>query len=142
MYSTEFNKDTDLRTREAWERNWQNISIAEIMEIFGYERVKQQMEIYLRVLPKREKILEGGCGLGPYLIRLRQLGYDVEGIDYNEGPIQKLLAYDATLPVKVGDVTKIPYPDSHFGGYLSLGVIEHFVDGPEKAIREARIVRV
>ena len=131
---------TDLTTKQAWENNWRDISIADVLQIFAYDRVKKQMAHFTRVLPKGERILEGGCGLGPYLIRLRQLGYDVEGIDYNEGPIQKLLAYDATLPVKVGDVTKIPYPDSHFGGYLSLGVIEHFVDGPEKAIREARRV--
>ena len=131
---------TDQITKEAWEKNWKDVSIKDVLEIFSYDRVKKQLAIFLRALPKNEKILEGGCGLGPYLIRLRQLGYDVEGIDYNEGPIRKLLAYDPTLPVKVGDVTAIPYPDAHFGGYLSLGVIEHFTEGPEKAIREAHRV--
>ncbi len=134
------NSATDQLTKEAWEKNWRDVSIKDVLEIFSYERVKKQMAIFLRVLPKNEKILEGGCGLGPYLIRLRQLGYDAEGIDYNEGPIRKLLAYDASLPVKVGDVTAIPYPEGHFGGYISLGVIEHFTEGPEKAIREARRV--
>ena len=131
---------TDELTKKAWEKNWENIGIAEVLGIFDYERVKKQMAIMRRVLPKNEKILEGGCGLGPYLIRLRQLGYDVEGIDYNEGPIRKILAFDSTLPVKVGDVTAIPYPDGTFGGYLSLGVIEHFTEGPRQAIREANRV--
>ncbi len=131
---------TDLMTKLAWEKNWQEVSMKDVLEIFSYERVKKQMALFARVLPKGEKILEGGCGLGPYLIRLRQLGYDVEGIDYNEGPIRKLLAYDPTLPVKVGDVTAVPYPDETFGGYMSLGVIEHFTEGPEKAIREANRV--
>ena len=128
---------TDQITKKAWEKNWANISIEQILEIFNYVRVKKQMEIFLRVLPKNEMILEGGCGLGPYLIRLRQMGYNVEGIDYNEGPIRKILGYDATLPVRVGDVTAIPYPDATFGGYLSLGVIEHFTEGPRRAIAEA-----
>jgi ubiquinone/menaquinone biosynthesis C-methylase UbiE len=132
--------ETDLRTKEAWEKNWEGISIERASEIFGYDRVKKQMAIMTRVLPKQGKILEGGCGLGPYLIRLRELGYDVEGIDYNEGPIRKLLEYDPKLPVKVGDVTAIPYPDGHFGGYLSLGVIEHFTEGPRAALREANRV--
>lgn len=133
----DMNSATDRMTKEAWEKNWRDVSMKDVLEIFSYERVKKQMEIFTKYLPKNQKILEGGCGLGPYLVRLRQLGYDVEGIDYNEGPIRKLLAYDPTLPVKVGDVTAIPYPDSYFGGYLSLGVIEHFTEGPEKAIREA-----
>ena len=132
--------ETDQKTKKAWEKNWENISVRQTLDIFEYERVKKQMALMLRVLPKGEKILEGGCGLGPYLIRLRQLGYDVEGIDYNEGPLRKILAYDAGLPVQVGDVTAIPYPDAYFGGYLSLGVIEHFTEGPRKAIQEARRV--
>ena len=131
---------TDIQTKKAWEKNWNEISIPQILEIFRYARVQKQMAIFTRVLPKGERILEGGCGLGPYLIRLRQLGYDVEGIDYNEGPIKKIYEYDPALPVKVGDVTAIPYPEGHFSGYLSLGVIEHFSEGPQKAIREAHRV--
>src|SRR3989338_6073085 len=132
--------ETDQKTKKAWEKNWESVSIHEILKIFDYVRVKKQMDLFLRVLPKNEKILEGGCGLAPYLIRLRELGYDVEGIDYNEGPIRKILSYDPSLPVKVGDVTAIPYPDSYFSGYLSLGVIEHFTEGPQKALREAHRV--
>lgn len=131
---------TDIITKKAWEKNWRDISMDEIMEIFDYDRVKKQMAVFTRVLPKNEKILEGGCGLAPYLIRLRQLGYDVEGIDYNEAPIRKILDHDPSLPVRVGDVMAIPFPDGTFGGYISLGVIEHFTEGPLKAIREAHRV--
>lgn len=142
VHESDKNRLLDQKTKEAWEKNWEDIPIDKILEIFKYERVKKQMGIFQRALPKNEKILEGGCGLGPYLIRLRQLGYDVEGIDYNEGPIKKILSFDASLPVRMGDVTQIPYPDGTFGGYLSLGVIEHFSEGPQKAIREAcRVLR-
>ena len=134
------NEAQDLETKKAWEKNWLDISIPEILSIFNYERVKKQMQLYLRVLPKDEKILEGGCGLSPYLIQLRRLGYDVEGIDYNEEPVRRVLAFDPTLPVSVGDVSAIACPDATFGGYLSLGVIEHFTEGPRKAIQEANRV--
>ncbi len=137
---TQRDEKIDALTQKAWERNWEDISMEEIMEIFNYVRVKKQMEIFTRVLPKNEKILEGGCGLSPYLIRLRQLGFDVEGIDYNEAPLKKALSYDPTLPLKVGDVNHIPYPDETFGGYISLGVIEHFTEGPLQAIRDAHRV--
>lgn len=131
---------TDLKTKKAWELNWRDVSMTQVLEIFEYERVKKQMEIFLNVLPKGEKILEGGCGLAPYVIRLKSLGYDVEGLDYNEEPIKRALAYESTLSLKVGDVSNLPYDSDLFGGYLSLGVIEHFVEGPEKAIHEARRV--
>ena len=62
------------------------------------------------------------------------------GIDYNEGPIAKVLEFDPSLPVSVGDVTQIVFPDGYFDGYLSLGVIEHFAEGPQKALREAHRV--
>ena len=130
----------DSKTKLAWEKNWQDVSMQDVLGIFSYDRVKKQMALMLRVLPKQGKILEGGCGLGPYLIRLRQLGYDVEGIDYNQGPIQKILSYDPALPVKMGDVTAVPYPDATFSAYISLGVIEHFTEGPQKALREANRV--
>ncbi len=134
---TEKNDRTDRLTQEAWERNWRDVSVERSLEIFRYERVKKQMAIFERVLPKGQKILEGGCGLSPYLIRLRQLGFDAEGIDYNEEPVRKALAYDPSLPVRVGDVTRIDRPGGYYGGYLSLGVIEHFPEGPRQAIREA-----
>lgn len=127
----------DKITREAWEENWTNTSIEQILEIFRYPRVKRQMEIYTEYLPRDKKILEGGCGLGSYLIQLRRMGYDVIGIDYNQGPLDKISRYDRTIPVYRADVLDIPFPDSYFGAYLSLGVIEHFTEGPGPAIKEA-----
>ncbi|KPJ59969.1 MAG: hypothetical protein AMJ46_08435 [Latescibacteria bacterium DG_63] len=42
----------------------------------------------------------------------------------------------------VGDVTDLPYKTDSLSGYLSFGVVEHFIEGPLKAIREAyRVLR-
>ncbi|MCK5451107.1 MAG: class I SAM-dependent methyltransferase [Candidatus Omnitrophica bacterium] len=98
------------------------------------------MEIYQKYLPKDKKIVEGGCGLGPYLVKLKELGYDVVGVDYNEDPLNKIRQHDSSIPLFCADVQKLPFPNEHFGGYLSLGVIEHFTQGPEKSIREAHRV--
>lgn len=41
-----------------------------------------------------------------------------------------------------GDVTCLPYEDNSMSGYISLGVVEHFIEGPQKAIAEAyRVLR-
>jgi len=132
----------DSNTKKAWEENWQPHEVKDLLQIFDYPRVKKQIELYLKYLPKTGKILEGGCGLGPYLIYLRSLGYDVIGVDYNEEPIRKIREYDSSLPVSVMDVKGLSFEDDSFAGYLSLGVIEHFTEGPEKAISEAHRVLV
>lgn len=127
----------DNATKKAWEENWQPHEVERLLEIFDYPRVKKQMALYQKYLPKGEKILEGGCGLGPYLIRFHQLGYDMVGVDYNKEPLKKIKRYNSSLDVSVMDVRDLLFKDRTFGGYLSLGVIEHFAEGPQKAIEEA-----
>lgn len=127
-------------TKKAWNENWKPHEVEKLLEIFNYPRVKKQMDLYLRYLPRKEKILEGGCGLGPYLIYLHKLGYDVVGIDYNEEPLRKVKQYDNNLQVSVMDVRNLQFSNESFGAYLSLGVIEHFPEGPQKAIQEANRV--
>lgn len=39
--------------------------------------------------------------------------------------------------IESADVCALHYPDNHFSGYISLGVIEHFRDGPQRALAEA-----
>ncbi|MDP8299903.1 MAG: methyltransferase domain-containing protein [Candidatus Tantalella remota] len=134
---TREDKNIDAATKKAWEENWKDVSVADIMEIFEYPRVKRHMEIYQKHLPRDKKIMEGGCGMGPYLIRLRELGYDVVGVDYNESSFDKIREVAPGIPLQQADVRELPFPDGHFGGYLSLGVIEHFTEGPQGAIAEA-----
>jgi SAM-dependent methyltransferase len=117
--------------------NWQPYQADRLLEIFNYPRVKKQIALYLKYLPKNERILEGGCGLGPYLIYLHRKGYEIIGVDYNEEPLKKIKAYDNSIATEVMDVRNLTFADRSFGGYLSLGVIEHFPKGPDKAIQEA-----
>jgi SAM-dependent methyltransferase len=133
------NKDNtiDRITKDAWEDNWDYISIEKTLEIFNYPRVKKQLELYKSYLPQNAKILEGGCGVGLYLIHLNRLGYNVVGVDYNLRPLVKIAGYDKSLRICCGDVSHIPFSDCSFGAYLSLGVIEHFTEGPKSAIQEA-----
>ncbi|MBP7216392.1 MAG: class I SAM-dependent methyltransferase [Candidatus Omnitrophica bacterium] len=128
---------TDAATKKAWEENWAEVDVAKILEIFSYPRVKRQVALFKEFLPKDKPILEGGCGLGPYVIYFRKHGYNLIGTDYNHSPLQKINAYDKTIPVFCSDVTRLPLADNSMGGYLSLGVIEHFTEGPEAAIQEA-----
>ncbi len=128
---------TNKETKEAWGENWINIDIETIMEIFNYYRVRKLMGIIVDYIPKEGPVLEAGCGLGPWIIKLSMMGYKMVGIDYQKECIDKIKAYDDTLEVYTADVRNIPFKTDNFSAYLSWGVIEHFAEGPDAVLSEA-----
>jgi SAM-dependent methyltransferase len=93
-------------------------------------------------LPTTGKIIEAGCGRGQFVVALRSLGYDCDGIDFATSTIDEIKKLFPDLPVATGDVLDLDYETSSISGYISLGVVEHFLEGPEKALAEAyRVIR-
>jgi len=93
-------------------------------------------------LPRSGVILEAGCGLGQYVLALRARGYDCRGIDFAEETVQWLRNLYPTVPISRGDILNLPFADGSIAAYLSFGVVEHFEDGPDRALHEARRVLV
>jgi len=133
-------EEMNRETKEAWGENWKDIEIETILGIFKYPRVKKFLNIFTSYLPENGRILEAGCGLGPWVIKLGTLGYKMAGIDYQQACIDKIKAYDNGQEVYTADVRNIPFEDNSFEAYLSWGVIEHFAEGPDKALEEAHRV--
>lgn len=99
-----------------------------------------------KYVPRFGKVLEGGCGTGRYIFYLRRLGIDIEGIDFSDRVIENLEkvknSIDPNAVFFKGDITRLPYQDNSLSGYISLGVLEHFIEGPQKPIQEAyRVLR-
>jgi ubiquinone/menaquinone biosynthesis C-methylase UbiE len=128
---------TNLETKKAWGENWKNISMSEVLGIFEYTRVKKILETIKPFLPAKGTIIEAGCGLGPWVIKLSELGYNMVGVDYQEECINRIKAHDKKQKVYTADIKSIPFGDSSFSAYLSWGVIEHFAEGPDAALLEA-----
>jgi SAM-dependent methyltransferase len=97
-------------------------------------------DLFLAYIPKKGRVIDGGCGFAKWVIYLKQLGYDIVGIDNNELAISKLKDYDSSLQVESGDILDIHYPDNSFDAYISMGVVEHFEQGPGQALQEAHRV--
>jgi SAM-dependent methyltransferase len=91
---------------------------------------------FLRYLPKDEKILEAGAGRGRWVFHLKRLGYDVIGIDIAKSDIEFAKAFDPTVPISYENVLHTSFPTSSFGAVISLGVVEHFEEGPRAAFAE------
>ncbi|MCM2326221.1 MAG: class I SAM-dependent methyltransferase [Candidatus Woesearchaeota archaeon] len=120
--------------REYWEGLWDQVNIKR-----EYEKTDDHFlgKAFLRFLPKKGKILEAGCGTGKWVDFLKRNRYDAIGIDYAKNTITNIKKIYPALPVSVGNVLSLDCKDSCFSGYISLGVFEHFEDGPNKAMLEA-----
>ena len=86
------------------------------------------------------RILEAGCGAGRYVKYLSDKGYDCVGIEYSRATVDKVKSKWPELDVIEGDVEKMPYSDNTVNGIISIGVIEHFEEGPEKVLAEMKRV--
>ncbi len=127
----------------AWNDSWKEINPLSEIRMWDYYGGRQWISKYV---PRYGKVIEAGCGLGRYVFYLKKLGIDIEGIDFSEKAIEKLNAtktdIDPSVKFVQGDVTALPYEDNSLSGYISLGVVEHFIEGPQKAIAEAyRVLR-
>jgi SAM-dependent methyltransferase len=89
-----------------------------------------------KYLTKEGKTLEAGCGSGRFVYYLNKLGYNIRGIELNADSVQKVNRRYPELRIDVGDVTKLPFKDETIDFIISLGVIEHVVEGIDGPIKE------
>jgi SAM-dependent methyltransferase len=70
--------------------------------------------------------LDVGCGQGWYVARMREIGFDVNGIDASAGQIQ-LAARNIGAPdlVQVGSALRIPAADATYDFAYSINVVHH-----------------
>lgn len=105
----------------------------------GYTRLRH---VFLKHLPKQGKILEAGCGLGQFVVALRARGYDCMGVDFAINTIRNLKKHFPDLPVMAEDIRHLKMKDKSLSAYISLGVMEHFVEGPHAVLNEtARVLK-
>lgn len=87
-------------------------------------------------LPKDRPILEAGCGLGQIVKYLSDRTYDVHGVEVSEGAVGIINRLEPSLKVLQGNIEHLDYPDNYFGGLMCFGVVEHIIEGPNKALAE------
>lgn len=89
-----------------------------------------------KYMPKDGIILEAGCGAGRFVYFLSKLGYKIIGIEIGEETVETLNNVFPELDIRQGDVRQLPFPNDSIDGIISLGVIEHVIQGIDGPIRE------
>jgi SAM-dependent methyltransferase len=75
-------------------------------------------------LPHGTRVLDGAVGLGQLAVRMQQRGYRVFGIDYSFDAALHVRR-NTTIPVVVGDMTRMPFRTGAFGGVTTGETLEH-----------------
>ena len=89
------------------------------------------------------KGLDVGCGQGAYVARMRELGFEVSGIDASAGQV-RLAARNVGEPgvVQVGSVLEIPAADASYDFLYVINVLHHLNSIEEQRKAFAELLRV
>jgi len=126
-----------VAAREAfWTEHWGGHSVAEQLAV---ARRSPLTTLITEALPTAGPILEAGCGLGQYVLLLRERGWRVAGVDWS---LEALAACRRVAPAPLGvmELRALAVRDGALAGYISLGVVEHDAGGPDAILAEARRV--
>ena len=85
---------------------------------------------------KASRSSKPAADLGAWVIYLGDLGYDIAGIDNDAQVIGRLKEWRPSMNVSAGDIRELPYETGSLGAVISLGVMEHFEEGCDEAMRE------
>ena len=83
--------------------------------------------------------LDIGCGNGKFLVKLQALGWEVQGVEFNEHAVEVCRNND--LKVFHGDLHAAGFPDASFDMIAARHLIEHLPDPNSFMSEVARILR-
>lgn len=120
---------------ELWEENWRGVKLPlAVRELNGSPTpLVNWLSLWTT---GAGRVLEAGCGAGTYVAVLAGQGRTVVGVDFAAHAVSRAKLEMPSLLLATGDVQHLPFPDGAFDRIISLGVIEHFVEGPDAVLAE------
>lgn len=121
-----------------WQKKWSCENIEALLKDCENDRVLTPY--ILKYLSKEGVTLECGCGLGQWVVYLSRMGFKMAGVEIVPEAVQACKRYFPDADVRIGDVRQLPFEDNTFSGYISIGVVEHMIEGPETTFQEMKRV--
>jgi len=112
-------------------------AIGKLMYLFPLRRAGVDAEVRFIRGPAEGRVLDVGCGSGEWLLSMRAWGWDVQGVDFDEGAVA--IARHKGLPIHLGSLESADFPDNAFDAVTLSHVIEHVAD-PIHTLEECRRV--
>lgn len=131
---------TGAPSPESWNHHWHITDAPGLLAAARRGRYPHR-RLFRRHLDPALPVLEAGCGMGHVVLGLTNDGYRATGVELSDKTVVYARDLMPCCDIRVGDVLDLSdTPDGYYGGYISLGVVEHFQDGPVDALREAHRV--
>ena len=126
-----------------WERYWGELRAEALEQAAAVPLADTELgRLLQRSLPPGCEVLEAGCGVGTWMAPLVANGYRVQGVERSPDVVAAVARVAPHLAVRTGDVLDLDLPDESVDAYLSLGVAEHFQEGPARVLAEGfRVLR-
>ena len=122
---------------------WNSLYTEDLWREWGNRPPLQLTLDWIDTLDRSElcRVFDMGCGLGRHTVVLAERGFEVIASDPSErareATCDRVKERGLKATVNDAEMTSIPYPDEHFVGVLSIGVLEHNTKaGIEKALGE------
>jgi SAM-dependent methyltransferase/uncharacterized membrane protein YbhN (UPF0104 family) len=106
-------------------------------------KTRLMRDVIERHRPGGRSGLDAGCGQGWYVRRMRELGFEVDGIDASAG--QVALAGKHVGPmgrVRVGSVLNVPVPPASYDFVYTINVLHHLASVDEQRRAFAELLRI
>jgi SAM-dependent methyltransferase len=128
--------------KQQWERMWTGRTLEQEVKHCEYRELRNHL---LDVLGQMEDpfVVEAGCGVGAWVAFLSKNGVRrVVGVDNYAPALEELKRHVPAGLVMESDVRDLPLANDSVDACISLGVVEHFPDGPTSLILEMfRVLR-
>jgi SAM-dependent methyltransferase len=82
------NKIKDVgQSTDIWKSWWQKLNPIKEIQKWDYYGLRPWI---LKYVPRNDKVLEAGCGLGRWAFYLSNLGINIDGLDFSKSTIEYL----------------------------------------------------
>jgi SAM-dependent methyltransferase len=122
--------------REFWSEHWGGHTPEQLLAI---ARTSPLTDLIVAALPKTGVVLEAGCGLGQYVLLLRERGWRAVGVDWSTDALAAARRV-SPVPLATMGLTALALRTGAIAAYVSLGVVEHDPAGPGAILAEAHRV--
>jgi len=135
----EISRFSNSHVAETFERNFLQRSLETQIRNCDQHKLCSR---FRRWLPKRQPILEAGCGSGRWVAWFQKNGWKSTGLDWSETLCERARKLIPDARFVAGDMKCMPFEEAEFGSVVSLGAVEHTSEGPGKSLAEiARVLR-
>lgn len=116
-----------------WSGVWAQNQLEQLLAVAGRDPLSAHLQAHL---PARGVVLEGGCGLGQYVLYFRERNYEVVGGDFSVEALKAHHRQRPSTPLAAMDLRALPFADGALAAHISLGVVEHLEAGPGPILQE------